>query len=230
MQAKKKRLIKKLILLAGIGIAFVLAVLFIINAVVIGTADKFVYSIDEIDDLVKADCVLVLGSLVYSDDRLSHVLQDRVDYAIKIYKAGKADKLLFTGDHGQTEYDEVNSMMNYAVKKGVPKEDIFLDHAGFSTYESMVRARDVFCVSDVIIVTQKFHISRALYIANQLGLNATGVNSNPRRYLNAAKDAMRESLARVKDFFYVNIFRPEPKYLGETIPIFGDSSLTHDKK
>lgn len=230
MQAKKKRLIKKLILLAGIGIAFVLAVLSIINAVVIGATDKFVHSIDELDDLEKADCVLVLGSLVYSDDRLSHVLQDRVDYAIKIYKAGKADKLLFTGDHGQTEYDEVNAMMNYAVKKGVPKEDIFLDHAGFSTYESMVRARDVFCVSDVIIVTQKFHISRALYIANKLGLNATGVNSNPRRYLNAAKDAMRESLARVKDFFYVNIFRPEPKYLGETIPIFGDSSLTHDKE
>lgn len=157
----KKRLIKNLILFTAIGIAAILAVLFIINAVMIGTMDKFVYSIDEIDNMEKADCVLVLGSLVYSDDSLSHVLQDRVDYAIKIYEAGKADKLLFTGDHGRTEYDEVNAMMNYAVKKGVPKEDIFLDHAGFSTYESMVRARDVFCVTDVIIVTQKFHISRS---------------------------------------------------------------------
>lgn len=226
----KKRLIKKLILFTAIGIAAILAVLFIINAVMIGTTDKFVYSIDEIDNLEKADCVLVLGSLVYSDDSLSHVLQDRVDYAIKIYEAGKADKLLFTGDHGRTKYDEVNAMMNYAVKKGVPKEDIFLDHAGFSTYESMVRARDVFCVTDVIIVTQKFHISRAVYIAKKLGLNVSGVNSNPRRYLNASKDAMRESLARVKDFFYVNVFRPEPTYLGTTIPIFGDSSLTHDKE
>ena len=122
-----------------------------------------IYSIENIDELETAQCVLVPGSRVFSDERLSAVLQDRVDYAIEIYKAGKAERLLFSGDHGKTEYDEVNAMLNYAVSKGVPQEDIFLDHAGFSTYESLYRARDVFCVSDVIIVTQKFHIYRAVF-------------------------------------------------------------------
>jgi vancomycin permeability regulator SanA len=93
----------------------------------------------------------------------------------------------------------------------------------------MYRARDVFCVNKLIIVTQQFHVSRAVYIARGLGLEAVGVNSDPRVYSNATSDAIRESLARVKDFFTVNIFLPEPKFLGEAIPIFGDSGETHDK-
>ena len=113
--------------------------------------------------------------------------------------------------------------------QGVPKEDILLDHAGFSTYESVYRARDVFRVSSVIIVTQEFHISRAVYVARQLGLEARGVNSNPRRYGNETKDALRECLARVKDFIYVNVLLPQPKYLGDAIPITGSSMATHDK-
>ena len=199
------------------------------NAAVINGAEPYIYGIDEIDDLEAADCVLVLGARVYSDESLSAVLQDRVDYAIAIYQAGKADKLLFSGDHGQTDYDEVNAMMDYAIEQGVPEEDIFLDHAGFSTYESLYRARDVFLVSDVIIVTQAFHLPRAVYVAKKLGLNVQGVNADPREYANASYDSVRESLARVKDFFYVNVFLPEPTYLGDTIPIFGDSSLTHDE-
>jgi SanA protein len=225
---KEKTLIKLVIIFSSILVVLI-AAFFIINAVVIEAAAPYVYGIDDTDKLEKADCVLVLGALVYGDERLSLVLQDRVDYAIGLYNAGKADRLLLSGDHGQTDYDEVNAMMDYAVSKGVPKEDIFLDHAGFSTYESMYRARDVFRVSSVIIVTQRFHVSRAVYIARSLGLKAVGVNSDPRVYSNAASDAARESLARVKDFLSVNIFLPEPKYLGEAIPIFGDSSLTHDK-
>ena len=199
------------------------------NSIVVFCSANKIYSIENIDELETAQCVLVPGSRVFSDERLSAVLQDRVDYAIEIYKAGKAERLLFSGDHGKTEYDEVNAMLNYAVSKGVPQEDIFLDHAGFSTYESLYRARDVFCVSDVIIVTQKFHIYRAVFIAQQLGLETQGVNSDPRRYLYADYDSLRESFARVKDLIYVNILKPEPKYLGDEIPITGNSSLTHDK-
>lgn len=224
----KKKIIKALIILAALAAASA-AVFFIINSVVIEAAKPYVYGIEDADSLEKADCVLVLGALVYGEDRLSMVLKDRVDYAIKLYETGKAERLLFSGDHGQTDYDEVNAMMEYAVSKGVPEEDIFLDHAGFSTYESMYRARDVFCVNKLIIVTQKFHIYRAVYIARGLGLEAVGVNSDPWIYSNAASDAVRESLARVKDFFTVNIFLPSPKYLGDAIPIFGDSGNTHDK-
>lgn len=228
MRKKKKLLMKFTITIAGL-VTIGLAMFFIINSVVVDSASKYVYPIEDIAQMDKAECVLVLGARVYQDESLSPVLKDRVDYAIAIYQAGKADKILFTGDHGQTDYDEVNAMMDYAIEKGVLKTDIFLDHAGFSTYDSIYRARDVFCVTDVIIVTQKFHLSRAVYIARQLGLNAYGVNADPRKYLNAKYDSFRENFARVKDFFYVNVFKPEPKYLGDAIPIFGDSGETHDK-
>lgn len=225
---KKKHLRKSLIFVMALFL--IAAIVFVvINAVVVGSVGSAVYDISDVDNIEPAQCVLVLGAKVYSNESLSPVLLDRVNYAIAIYKAGKADKILFSGDHGQTQYDEVNAMMTYAISKGVPKEDIFLDHAGFSTYESLYRARDVFCVTDVIIVTQKFHISRAVYIARSLGLNASGVNSDPRRYMNANYDAFRESLARVKDFFFVNVTKPNPTYLGDKIPIDGDSVLTHDK-
>ncbi|MDD5018183.1 MAG: ElyC/SanA/YdcF family protein [Eubacteriales bacterium] len=226
---KKKR---RLIILGIIAAAlFVIALFayFMINSIVINDTDQYIYDIGSIDSLEKADCVLVPGALVYDDESLSLILKDRVDYAIAIYEAGKAGKLLFSGDHGQTDYDEVNAMMDYAIAQGVPEEDIFLDHAGFSTYESLYRARDIFCVSDVIIVTQAFHLPRAVYVARALGLDAAGVNSDPREYANATYDAVRESLARVKDFFYVNVFLPEPTYLGDTIPIYGSSDETHDK-
>jgi SanA protein len=226
---KKRKIISIFAVVFGLAIVFAAAAAFTLNLFVVGEAGEYVYSIDEIAGLEKADCVLVPGAMVYQDESLSLILKDRVDCAIEIYNAGKADKLLFSGDHGQTDYDEVNAMMDYAVSKGVPKGDIFLDHAGFSTYESMYRARDVFCVKSVIIVTQKFHVSRAVYIARALGLDAAGVNSDPRVYSNATSDAIRESLARVKDFFTVNVFLPEPKYLGDAIPIFGDSGETHDK-
>ena len=225
---KKRRLLIAALIIFGLCVCALTAVM-IVNAVVIHQAEHYIFDIDELDSLDHADCVLVLGARVYDNESLSPILKDRVDCALAIYNAGKTDKLLFSGDHGQKDYDEVNAMMDYAVEKGVPKEDIFLDHAGFSTYESVYRARDVFLVSDVIIVTQKFHLSRAVYNAQALGLNVSGVNSDPRVYANAKFDALRETLARVKDFFYVNIFVPEPKYLGETIPIFGSSDETHDK-
>jgi len=217
-----------LILAAGLIAAGILVVV-LSNAVVIASAAPYIHDISELDDIGPADCALVPGALVYGSGRLSWVLRDRVDYAIELYKAGKVKKLLLTGDHGQKDYDEVNAMKDYAAAQGVPEDDIFLDHAGFSTYESMYRARDVFRASRVIVVTQAFHLSRAVYDARRLGLDAEGVASNPRRYANETKDALRESLARVKDFFYVNLMRPLPKYLGVAIPISGSGTATHDK-
>ncbi len=224
-----RRKVKRTLLVLGALVILAVAVIAILNAVVVSAAAAYIHGIDEASDIDPADCVLVPGALVYSSDRLSAVLQDRVDYAIRLYEDGKANRLLFSGDHGQTDYDEVNAMKDYAVAQGVSEGDIFLDHAGFSTYESLYRARDVFEVKSVIIVSQQFHLSRAVYVARELGLDASGVNSNPRRYGNETKDALRESLARVKDFFYVNLFHPQPKYLGEAIPITGSASATHDK-
>ncbi len=201
----------------------------LVNAAVARYAQPYMVEAGDLDKLPEADCVLVPGALVRGNEQLSDVLKDRMDTAIAIYDAGKAGRLLLSGDHGQKDYDEVNAMMDYAVDKGVPKEDIFLDHAGFSTYESMYRARDIFCVESVIIVTQRVNLPRAVYDARKLGLNACGICADTHVYGNEGKQKLREVLARVKDYFYVNVFVPEPKYLGEAIPIWGSSAATHDK-
>ena len=148
------------------------------------------------------------------------MLQDRLNKGIELYKAGAAPKLLLSGDNGQVEYDEVNAMKKYALDAGVPAEDVFLDHAGFSTYESMYRARDIFLVKKAIIVTQKYHQYRSLYIAKGLGIEGYGIIAEPRTYGGQLKRDIREILARDKDFFMV-ILKPEPTYLGDTIPISG---------
>ena len=225
----KTKTIKRILFVLLCGAVLCGAAFLIINAVVIGAAAPYISTNDDIDGIEKADCILVLGALVYDESRLSPILKDRVETAVRLYEAGKANRLLLSGDHGQKDYDEVNAMMHYAVSRGVPREDIFLDHAGFSTYESLYRARDVFCVESVIIVTQQFHLSRSVYIARGLGLDAHGVSADLRRYADEQKNNTRESFARLKDFFYVNIFLPKPKYLGDAIPIYGESHLTHDK-
>jgi len=200
-----------------------------VNAGMVRYAAQYTLQADEADSLPEVDCVLVLGALVHDNEQLSGVLQDRMDTAIALYEAGKAKRLLLTGDHGRKDYDEVNAMMDYAMAQGVPEEDIFLDHAGFSTYESMYRARDIFCVQSVIIVTQQVNLARAVYDARGLGLEAYGVDADLHLYGNEKTQAVREMLARVKDCFYVAVWQPEPTYLGDAIPIWGDSALTHDK-
>ena len=172
------------------------------------------------------DCILVLGAGVRNGSPRP-MLQDRLDYAIKLYNDGVAPKLLMSGDHGQKDYDEVNVMKDYAIEKGVPSEDIFMDHAGFSTYESIYRARDIFKAKKIVIVTQEYHLYRALYISKQLGVSAVGYASDPRQYAGQAVRIFREILARDKDFLYC-IFKPKPTYLGDAIPVSSNGDLTND--
>ena len=155
------------------------------------------------------------------------MLQDRLDEAIKLYNEGLAPKIIMTGDHGQKDYDEVNIMKEFAVELGIPSEDVFMDHAGFSTYESICRAKEVFQADKILVVTQQYHLHRALYIANQLGVEAYGVDSDYHTYVGQFMRDFREILARTKDCAAC-IFKPEPTYLGEAIPIFGDGNLTND--
>ena len=155
------------------------------------------------------------------------MLKDRLIRALELYNAGAAPKLLMSGDHGQNEYNEVGAMKNYAIENGVPSEDVFMDHAGFSTYETIYRAKEVFEAKKVIIVTQEYHLYRALYIAKKLGVDAYGVSCDLNVYAGQSARDIREVLARNKDFFKC-IFKPEPKYLGDVIPISGDGNLTND--
>lgn len=175
-----------------------------------------------------AEAVMVLGAKVYAGGRMSDMLKDRADTALEIYQAGKAKKILVSGDHGREEYDEVNAVKNYLLDKGVPAEDIFLDHAGFDTYDSMYRARDVFQIRSLIISTQDFHLPRAVYIAKSLGIEAYGISADKHIYGNTAAVQAREILARDKAWLDVAL-GSKPKFLGSAIPIAGDGRASWDE-
>ena len=223
MKRKLKKILICFLVLGIVGTCIVVGVnLYIINS----TKDRIVDS-DKAKEM-EADCILILGAGVWDDDQPSHMLADRLDEGIALYKAGVAPKILMSGDHGRVDYDEVNVMKDYAIERGVPAQDIFMDHAGFSTYESVYRADYIFQVEKMVVVTQKYHMYRALHICDRLGIEACGVNSNPREYAGQRARDIREVVARVKDAFTC-IYKPEPTYLGEVIPIDGDGNATNDK-
>ena len=175
-----------------------------------------------------AQVAIVLGAYVFPDGRLCDMLADRVKTAVELYNNGYANKILMTGDNGKEDYDEVNYMRLYAESLGVPTEDIFMDHAGFSTYDSMYRARDIFQVNSAIIVTQEFHLPRATYTARTMGIDAVGVVADKRPYTGIQFNESREILARLKAFGQIHVVRSKPRFLGEVLSIDGDGRVTHD--
>ncbi|OGJ56168.1 hypothetical protein A2706_01975 [Candidatus Peribacteria bacterium RIFCSPHIGHO2_01_FULL_51_35] len=207
----------------GTALAFLL-----INALILGSTRDSLYT--KIEDVPPAQAALVLGAAVYRNSKVSFFLLDRLESAEELYRAKKVQKIIVSGDHGQPEYNEVSTMRDVLLDRGVPAEDIFMDHAGFDTYDSVYRAKEIFEVENLIIVTQKFHLPRALYIANALDLDAVGLVADRRTYTEEVllRNVKRESLARVKAFFDV-LFRVKPTHLGEKIPITGDGRQTDDR-
>ena len=200
---------------------------FAINHSIIKTTSEQIVSSEAISDN-HYDCILVLGCGVRPDGTPSDMLSDRLKRAVALYKAGVSKKIIMSGDHGRESYDEVNVMLDYAVRNGVPSDAVFTDHAGFSTYESIYRARDIFCVRKMVVVTQRYHLFRSLYICNRLGVDAVGVDSDYHRYVGQKMRDIREIAARCKDFFTC-ILKPEPTYLGEQLPVSGSAVVSHDK-
>ena len=192
-------------------------------SVISSTEDRIDTDIDRV-----YDAVIILGAGVRSDGRMSDMLRDRMDVGIAAYLDGAADKILVTGDHGREDYDEVNTMKAYALECGVPSEDVFMDHAGFSTYESMVRAKEVFAVESAVIVTQKYHLYRAMYVADYVGIECIGVSADLHTYRGQSYRDLREVLARFNDLTR-KYTRPAPTYLGEIISVDGDGNATNDK-
>ena len=217
---------KKLLKYGIIVIIIIAIIVFGINLYVKISTNKQIIKENDYTELSDVDCIIILGAGIWGD-KPSPMLEDRLLEGIKLYQNSVSDKIIMSGDHGRKEYDEVNIMKNYAIEKGIPSENIFMDHAGFSTYESIYRAKDIFEAKKVVIVTQEYHLYRALYIANQLGLEAYGVGADPRQYVGATFREIREILARDKDFIKC-IFKPEPTYLGETIPVSGNGDVTND--
>ncbi|MDD3270426.1 MAG: ElyC/SanA/YdcF family protein [Syntrophomonadaceae bacterium] len=219
---KKRLKYGLLILLILAGVAFCT-----ISVYVALSGKQYIYSVDKLPEV---DAVLVLGAYVFPDGTLSNMLNDRLLTGYELYALGKAHKILVSGDHGQRNYDEVNAMKTFMLKGGVPGQDVFMDHAGFSTYESIYRARDIFKVKKLVIVTQDYHLRRAVFIARELGLEAYGAAADRHDYGPVMYQyRLREMLARNKDFFLAVIIKPQPTFLGEVIPVSGDGRTTDDK-
>lgn len=208
-----------LVLLGGMAVAG-------LNWWVIHSASPWLYTAEEAAGL-DADAILVLGAGIWAPDQPSPMLADRLSRAMVLWHAGAGRKLLMSGDHGTAAYNEVAVMRSWALDEGVPAEDIFMDHAGFSTYESMVRAAQVFQCRRIVIVTQRYHLYRAVYIARRLGLEAYGVAAEEITYPNWLWRETREVLARVKDVFSCLLW-PSPTFLGEAVPISGSGTSSWD--
>ena len=222
MKRKGKRIITVLISAA----VLLLAVIFVPNFIVVGKVKNDIISLEEAESLADTDCAVILGAGVRNGEP-TPMLKDRLLTGIELYKSGAVKKLIVSGDHGSKDYDEVNIMKSFAVDNGVPDEDIFMDHAGFSTYETVYRAKEIFEADNIIIVSQIYHLYRALYIAEKLDVKAVGVSADLRTYSGQKMRDLREILARDKDFFNC-IIKPEPTYLGEKIPVSGNGNLTND--
>jgi SanA protein len=190
------KLFRKLILAFALFVILSILIIFGLEAYIQKETSNLIYS--EITEIPRAKTGIILGASVYSDGKLSPILKDRVETAYKLFELNKIENFLVSGDHKSDDYNEVNAIENYLLKKGVPPEDIILDHSGFDTYDSMFRARAVFDIKDAIVITQKFHLPRSLYIAKNLDADYKGLEAPPMAYTSSETIKRREQLANFK--------------------------------
>lgn len=187
-----------------------------------------VYSISRVhalEDAPQERAAIVFGAGLYRDGSPTPVLQDRVKTAVKLYFSGQVEKILMSGDNRFVEYNEPLAMMNFALDLGVPSEDIVLDYAGRRTYDTCYRAKAIFGLNAAILVTQRFHLSRAVFICNMLGIKGEGVIADQRNYSRRSQAiwALRELPATFVAVWDVWVSKPLP-VLGEPEPIFTEES------
>lgn len=225
---KSKISLKKLFLAFMLQLVIVIVGAFAINIYMLQFSKRYIYS--DFSKLPSRYTVIVPGSRVYKKN-ISRVVRDRLDAASSCIKNAKSEKVLISGDHGRKEYDEVNMMRAYLQQiYGIDGNIIFMDHAGFSTYETMYRAKEIFGVDSAVVVSQKFHLARSVYIARKLGIDVVGYEAPEIKKFGRRirlSWEIRESLARVKSFFLV-LVKAKPTYLGKKIPITGNSKKSWD--
>lgn len=219
-----RRFLIFLLIVSVLGCVLVLAV----DSYVAAIGRKAILLFDELSGQPQYDCVIVPGALVYDSGRPSAMLRDRLDMAVRIYESGVTDRILVSGDHGRVDYNEVGVMRQYLLDAGIPAEHVFMDHAGFDTYDTLYRAQLIFGVRRAVITTQDFHLIRALYIGQQLNLDLLGVDCGYVFSSEKSRYRVREYPARFKAFLDCEIFKSLPAYTGETIPITGSGWATVD--
>ena len=215
----------KIVIIISIIILIFLILMITINFYTIKSTKSKIKNAEEIKEK-DIDCILILGAGIWGN-RPSYMLEDRLLEGANLYNKKIAPKIIVSGDHGKEEYNEVKVMKDFLIEKGIPSNNIFMDHAGFSSYDSIYRAKDIFKVKKLVIVTQKYHLYRSLYIAQKLQLKAYGIKADRRKYRKQTYRELREIFARNKDFLKC-ILKPKPKYLGEEIPITGNGNVTND--
>ena len=198
----------------------------LINVCVVLTTKNNIITEDEAININDIDCILILGAGIRGKSP-SPMLEDRLLQGISLYN-DTYNKIIVSGDHMNKDYDEVNVMKDYLVSKDIPSNDIFMDHAGISTYDSIYRAKYIFEAKKIIIITQEYHLYRALYIAENLNIEAYGIASNPREYYGQTARDIREILARTKDYFKA-LFKLKSTYLGDKIYLNDNGNITNDK-
>lgn len=219
---KIKKIAKYIIFIILIGIIIIC----ILSLRVKLSTKKQILELDELKEIENVDCILILGAGV-NKGKPSPMLEERLIKGIELYKEGISPKIIMSGDHGKKDYNEVGVMKTYGIEEGIPSENIFMDHAGFSTYDSIYRAKEIFGAKKIIIVTQEYHLYRSLYIANALGLEAYGYSSSINKHEGQIKREIREILARNKDIIK-SIIKPKSTYVGEPIPVSGNGDITND--
>ena len=217
---------KKILLILLIFILTPSLIVLSVNLHVITNSSSYIISRADISEY---DAVLVLGAQVRSGGRLSGVLYDRLKTALEVHRNDPSLKILVSGDNGSLYYNEVDAMRNYLLSQDVDPYYIFMDHAGFNTYDSVYRAKEIYGVQRMLVVTQRYHLYRALYIARRMNMEAYGLPADRREYAKMKYFMVREAAARVKAFVMVNILRPESAYLGDVMPIDGDGRITIER-
>lgn len=187
------------------------------------------YLFQRLADVPPRTVAIVPGAMVHTNGQPSAALEDRLLTALDLYRAGRVAKILISGDHGAPEYDEVNAMHRWMLEKGVPEADVFLDHAGLRTLDTMERAARVFEVRDAVVCTQEFHLARAVFLGRRAGIDAVGLVADRRAYWHEGSNRAREVGARVLAFVDSYVLHRGPRHLGAPIPITGDGRATHDR-
>ncbi len=198
------------------------------NAITVGTTRGNVHTVAQTAELLEgqpADAVVVLGASVHADGTPSDILADRLEVAVDLYRSGAARAIIVSGDNRSSHYNESDAMKAFCVDLGVPSADVYVDHGGVGTYESMYRARHVFGAERIIVATQAYHLYRAMFAADCLGMEAWGVACDKGAYNDQARYSMREALARTKDFLAALLRLPVDTG-GETVSLDAPGDLT----
>ena len=219
---------KRGLLVLGLLICLGILTGIILNSYLILYSSRYILNQDQVQKLEDVDCIMVLGAGVKPDKSPTLMLEERLSTGILLYEEGVSDRLLMSGDHGTKYYDEVNCMKGYAIDQGITSSDIFMDHAGFCTYDSMYRAKNIFKVEKMVVVTQGYHMFRAIYDARKQGIEAYGIVCQKTHYNGQLYREAREVLARVKDWG-VCILNPGSKILGDPISLDLSGDVTNDK-